>query len=73
MKKSERNDENFNPIKVLYKGKVYETGNRYHDQIELYRDDKFVETVRMCKVHPIKDEIISINRKKPVPRWTTTR
>ena len=63
MKKSERNDENFNPSQVLYKGRVYETGNRYHDTIELYRDNEFFDCLKMSEVHPIKDKVIVINKK----------
>lgn len=52
VKKSERNEDNFNPSKVVYKGKVYYTGNRYKDLIELY-ETKFYMTVKMSKVRSV--------------------
>lgn len=51
MKKSKRNENNFHPKLVLYKGKVYNTGNRYHNLIELYTD-VFYKTVGMDEVEP---------------------
>ena len=53
MKKDKRNEDNFNPEKVIYKGKIYYTGNRYHDLIELYAP-VFYRTVKMSSVEPIK-------------------
>jgi hypothetical protein len=35
---------------VEYKGKTYETGNRRHTLVELYKNDKFVCTVAMSQV-----------------------
>jgi hypothetical protein len=55
MRKSKRNDENFNPKKVIYEGEIYETGNRYHTLIELFIGKKFYMTVQMSDVEPITD------------------
>lgn len=32
---------------VMYRNDIYETGNRKHDQIELFRDHKFIRVVTM--------------------------
>ena len=57
MKKKKRNEDNFHPKLVWYKGKIYETGNRYHDLIELYEiipsSATFFKTVKMNKVQPV--------------------
>jgi hypothetical protein len=53
MNKTERNDENFNPVRVSYKGEVYETGNRKNTLIEIFKGKKFVETVSMKDVEPV--------------------
>lgn len=37
-------------IKVSYKNNIYVTGNRYHGLVELYRDNKFVITVKQDKL-----------------------
>jgi hypothetical protein len=63
MKKEDRNAENFNPGKVIFKGKIYETGNRYNDLIELYKDGTFVRSVRMRDVEPVTD---SKSKKPPI-------
>ena len=63
MKKSNRNDENFNPKKVIFNGRVFETGNRYHTLIELYIDKKFMQTVEMKDVEPISDFQIKVRTK----------
>lgn len=56
MKKKDRNENNFNPQFVIYKGVIYETGNRYHTLIELYIDKMFYKTVKMSKVKVIKNK-----------------
>lgn len=53
IKRSKRNDENFHPAKVIYKGKIYVTGNRYHSLIELYKTS-FYRTVKMSEVEPLE-------------------
>jgi hypothetical protein len=57
MKKSERNEDNFKPIYVKYKKKIYATGNRYHTLIELYKNHKFIKTVLMKDVEPLELDI----------------
>ena len=32
-------------VKVIYKGKEYETGNRRHSLVEIYKDGKFYKVV----------------------------
>jgi hypothetical protein len=53
MEKSKRNDENFNPGRVIYKDEIYETGNRKDTLIEIFKDKKFIETVSMSDVEPV--------------------
>lgn len=40
---------------VIYKGKEYHTGNRYHDMVELYQDRKFIINVDMNRIKLTKD------------------
>jgi hypothetical protein len=37
-------------INVMYNKKVYTTGNRYNDLVELYKDDLFYKTVRRSDI-----------------------
>lgn len=52
VKKENRHEGNFNPPRVIYKNRLYETGNRYHTLIELYNHGLFYKTVKMSKVEP---------------------
>lgn len=63
MKKSKRNDVNFNPKKVIYCGETFETGNRKNNLIELFKGKKFVKVVKMSDVQPINDFQIKILEK----------
>jgi hypothetical protein len=38
-------------IEVIYKGEKYITGNRYHDLVELYCDNKLKHVVKIKSVH----------------------
>ena len=51
-------DENyqFGNTLIQYKGRVYSTGNRYHDLIELFNNGKFVVTVPMQHICLVKEE-----------------
>ena len=40
-------------VRVKYKGEKYTTGNRRHELVELYKDGKFVRTVKISKVKKI--------------------
>ena len=37
-------------VKVEYKGKIFITGNRRHDLVDLYQDGKFIKCVKIEKV-----------------------
>lgn len=41
-------------VKVLWKNKVYITGNRRQDEVELYRDGKLVRVVRIPSVKVVE-------------------
>ena len=41
-------------VRVLYRGKEYLTGNRWHDLVELWLDNKFYRTVRMASITVMK-------------------
>lgn len=34
---------------IKYRRKIYETGNQYHTQIELYQNGKFIMVVKKTK------------------------
>jgi hypothetical protein len=55
MRKSKRNDRNFNPKKVIYEGEIYLTGNRKDNLIELFKEKEFYKVVLMSEVEPITD------------------
>ena len=41
---------------VNFRNKQFKTGNRYHDQVELYDEGKFVRTVKMKHITIVKNE-----------------
>jgi hypothetical protein len=41
-------------INVLWRNKIYKTGNRYHGLVELFRDGKYIRTVSMKYIRLIE-------------------
>lgn len=54
--KGERLNEDTLPgnTKVMWRNNIYETGNRRHDEVELYKDGVFVRTVVTDYVYLVK-------------------
>jgi len=41
-------------VKVMYKGKIYITGNRKYPLVELFEGDKFIKTVYQHEIMVVK-------------------
>lgn len=41
-------------VKVLWRNKVYVTGNRRHEKVELYKNRKFIRIVNISSIRAIQ-------------------
>lgn len=38
--------------KVIWRNKIYDIGNRRHQLVELYQNNKFIRVVKICSLKP---------------------